>query len=105
MYRGDSWIPQRMQRTAVELRHMEATDVASPGKMKGGKGPRGIELQASNHGAALMSNNRWETAHAAAQAWSIFARRLLLTDSAASIAPTKLPQHLGGGGPNNACPY
>ena len=62
VYRGDSWIPQRMQRTAVELRHMEATDVASPGKMKGGKGggSRGIELQASNHGGALMSTNRCE---------------------------------------------
>ncbi len=56
VYRGDSWCPQRMQRTAVEIRHMEATDVASPGK--GGKGgPRGIELQASNHGASLMSAN------------------------------------------------
>ena len=56
VYRGDSWCPQRMQRTAVELRHMEATDVASPGKAAGGKGrSRGIELQASNHGASLMS--------------------------------------------------
>ena len=33
VYRGDSWIPQRMQRTAVELRHMEATDVAAPGEL------------------------------------------------------------------------
>ena len=66
MYRGDSWIPERMQRTAVELRHMEATDVASPGKAKGGGkngGPRGIELQASNHGAALMGSNRCGSDH------------------------------------------
>ena len=36
VYRGDSWIPQRMQRTAVELRHMEATDVAAPGEFRYG---------------------------------------------------------------------
>ena len=73
---------------------MQDTDLylsCKAGKMKNGKGgPRGIELQASNHGAALMSTNRCETAPPAVNA-ALDADQSLTR--AAQIAKSVLPSH------------